>query len=225
MPYNAPLLNPWIKEWWAYVTVKPEDNSITVLSKGSSKGLTDSIPLGGHWAPISTAGDKALWKKVQKIAKKNNASLTINKATPIFSPLCTARVWLPKYVASLITSLNQNDIEHISKTKPNIKNSCAAEKPCIVKTPEVVRANRETQVKIGQGEGETRWNGWAWKLLLIKFVMLLLVLYTRTPSYVYEALTLININYTYCYFLVVIGILYIRTFSLKKKITSRNHDF
>jgi len=95
-PYKVPLLLPCIKEWWAYVTVTPDDNKITVLSKGNSKGLMASIPIGGHWAPNSTVGDKALWKKAQKIAKKNNASDTINKATPIFNPLCTANVWLPK---------------------------------------------------------------------------------------------------------------------------------
>ena len=72
--------------------MKPEDNNKTVLSKGSSKGFTESIPIGGHCAPISTAGDNALWKNVQNIAKKNNASLTMNKATPILRPLCTARV-------------------------------------------------------------------------------------------------------------------------------------
>ena len=87
-----------------------------MLSKGSSKGLTASIPEGGQWAPSSTLGDNALWKKVQKIAKKNKASLTINKATPIFKPLCTARVWLPKYVASDMTSLNQKHIENTNET-------------------------------------------------------------------------------------------------------------
>jgi hypothetical protein len=40
----------------------------------------------------------ALWKNVQNIAKKNKASDTINKPTPRFNPLWTARVWLPKYV-------------------------------------------------------------------------------------------------------------------------------
>lgn len=142
-----------------------------MFSKGSSNGLTESIPLGGHWAPISAAGDNALWKNVQKIARKNNASLTINKATPIFIPLCTAKVWLPKYVASLITSLNQNDMDKITSNKAMYRKSCAKEKPCIVKTPDVVRAKRDIHVKIGQGEGETRWKGWAWKLLLTKFVM------------------------------------------------------
>ena len=28
-PYKAPFLLPWIKEWWAYVTVAPLDNNIT----------------------------------------------------------------------------------------------------------------------------------------------------------------------------------------------------
>jgi len=31
-----------------------------VLSKGNSNGLTESIPLGGHCAPISIAGDREL---------------------------------------------------------------------------------------------------------------------------------------------------------------------
>ena len=51
--------------------------------------------------------------------------------------------------------------------------SCTKEKPCIVKTPDVVKTKRDMDVKIGQGEGETRWKGWAWKLLLTKLVILL----------------------------------------------------
>ena len=88
-----------------------------MFNKGSSNGLTESIPLGGHWAPNSGEGDNALWKNAQKIAIKNNASLTINKANPILRPICTAKVWLPKYVASLITSLNQNDMVKITRSK------------------------------------------------------------------------------------------------------------
>ena len=101
-PYKAPLLLPWIKEWWAYVTVAPLDNNNTVFSKGNSKGLTGSIPAGGHWAPNSTVGVSALWKNAQNIAKKNKASETINKRTPKFNPFWTAPVWLPKKVPSLI---------------------------------------------------------------------------------------------------------------------------
>ena len=85
-PYKAPLLLPWIKEWWAYVIVAPLDNNITVLSKGNSKGLTGSIPIGGHWAPSSIVGVKALWKNAQNIAKKNKASETINKWTRVLRP-------------------------------------------------------------------------------------------------------------------------------------------
>jgi hypothetical protein len=51
------------------------------------------------------------------MAKKNNASLTINKATPIFKPLCTAKVWLPKYVPSDITSLNHKNILNTTDIK------------------------------------------------------------------------------------------------------------
>ena len=110
-PYNAPDLIPCIIEWWAYVTEKPDANSIIVFNMGNSKGLTVSIPEGGQCAPNSTLGDIALWKKVQNMAKKKNISLTINSATPIFKPLCTASVWLPRNVASEIISLNHNTIE------------------------------------------------------------------------------------------------------------------
>jgi hypothetical protein len=58
-----------------------------VFNNGNSNALIASIPIGGHCAPNSTVGDKALWKYAQKIAKKNKASLIINKATPIFIPL------------------------------------------------------------------------------------------------------------------------------------------
>jgi len=73
VPYRPPFLYPCIKEWWAKVTVNPDDNNIMVLSKGSSNGFTESIPLGGHWPPISTAGDRALWKNVQNMAKKKQS--------------------------------------------------------------------------------------------------------------------------------------------------------
>jgi len=63
-----------------------------VLSSGNSKGLIACIPIGGHFAPNSIVGDKALWKKAQNIARKNNASDTINKPTPILKPRCTANV-------------------------------------------------------------------------------------------------------------------------------------
>ncbi len=93
------------------------------------------------------------------MAKKNNASLTMNKATPMFIPLCTAKVWLPKYVASLIMSLNQKDIEEIINASAINTKLSANKNPCIAETTEVVRVNKETDVKRGQGEGGTRWKG------------------------------------------------------------------
>jgi hypothetical protein len=63
-----------------------------VFNNGNSKGLTEFIPRGGHLAPNSIVGDKALWKNAQKIPKKNSASDIINKATPRLSPFCTANV-------------------------------------------------------------------------------------------------------------------------------------
>jgi ABC-type cobalt transport system substrate-binding protein len=52
------------------------------------------------------------------MAMKNKASDTINKITPKFNPFCTANVWSPKKVPSLIISLNQKDIDTITKNIP-----------------------------------------------------------------------------------------------------------
>jgi hypothetical protein len=45
---KAPFQSPFIKAWCPYVTLAPEDNNITVLNKGNSKGFTAIIPMGGH---------------------------------------------------------------------------------------------------------------------------------------------------------------------------------
>lgn len=140
-----------------------------MLSNGNSKALIASVPIGGHWAPSSTVGDKALWKYAQNIAKKNRASDTINRATPMFKPLCTADVWLPKYVPSDITSLNQKNILDTTRKSARGNQFPACAKPCIVETPEVVSVSKLIQVNIGQGEGDTKWKGWPWKALLLKF--------------------------------------------------------
>jgi hypothetical protein len=91
-PYKALPLCPLIKKWCAYVTVNPEASKRTVLINGNSKGSIDSIPIGGHIAPNSTVGERALWKNAQNIAKKNKSSDTINKATPRFNNICTDKV-------------------------------------------------------------------------------------------------------------------------------------
>jgi len=47
----------------AQVTVTPEANKIAVFNKGIWNVLNEIIPIGGHDAPNSIAGDKLLWKK------------------------------------------------------------------------------------------------------------------------------------------------------------------
>jgi hypothetical protein len=74
----------------------------------------------------------------------------------MFNPLCTANVWLPKYVPSLITSRHHNVIDEIRDTKANIRNVSALLKPCIVNTPLVVNVNKAIQVNNGQGDGDTK---------------------------------------------------------------------
>jgi hypothetical protein len=53
-------------------------------------------------------------------------------------------------------SRNQKDIEEIKDTKAKIKQYSASLKPCIVKTPELVKVNNDIHVYKGQGEGETK---------------------------------------------------------------------
>jgi hypothetical protein len=170
-PYRAPLLLPWITEWWAYVTVTPEDSKMTVFRRGNSKAFIASIPIGGHWAPNSIVGARELWKKAQNIAKKNKASETIKRATPILSPFCTARVWFPKYVPSLITSRHHNDIDNTRVNSAATKKGLALLNPWIDNTVLVVKVNKAIEVNIGQGDGDTRWKGWPWKLLLVELVI------------------------------------------------------
>lgn len=165
-PYKDPDLVPCINEWWAYVTVTPDAKSSAVFNNGNSKGSIDDIPIGGQIAPNSTVGDKELWKNAQNIARKNKASDTINKPTPILIPLCTAKVWLPKYVPSEITSRNHKDIDNIKHIREKDKKYIEFSNKWKFKTADWVRENKLILVYKGQGEGETKWKGWAWKLLL-----------------------------------------------------------
>ena len=105
----ASSLSPLTILWWAHVTVAPELNNIAVFNRGTEKGFNGSIPKGGQQTPISTAGDKLLWKNAQKNDTKNSTSDTINNKNPIFKPLTVALVWKPWYVDSLTTSLNHKN--------------------------------------------------------------------------------------------------------------------
>jgi hypothetical protein len=74
----------------------------------------------------------------------------------MFSPLCTAKVWLPRYVPSLITSLHHNAIDKISVIKAKNRNVWKLLNPCIVNTPLVVNVNKLREVNKGQGDGDTK---------------------------------------------------------------------
>jgi len=91
------------------------------------------------------------------LLKKNNASDTINKATPILSPFCTANVWLPKYVPSDITSLNHKDIDNIKAIKAKVKLLMAKLKFWNASTALKVNVNKDKLVFNGQGLGDTKW--------------------------------------------------------------------
>ena len=80
-------------EWWHQVTVHPERSNINVFKRGICQGFKTFNPLGGHIEPISIAGDKLLWKKAQKKAKKNKISDTINKIVPKRRPIWTIPVY------------------------------------------------------------------------------------------------------------------------------------
>lgn len=86
------------------------------------KGFKGSIPIGGHFIPISMAGERLLWKNAQKNDTKNRISDTINSIKPIFNPFTTTKLWNPWYVDSLITSLTQDIKNTVDMIKPMIIN-------------------------------------------------------------------------------------------------------
>lgn len=112
------FLLPIIILWWAQVTVAPELSKIAVFNRGTEKGLRGSTPNGGHITPISTEGDKLLWKKAQKKETKNNISDTINNKKPNLRPEIVALVWKPWNVDSLTTSFNQMYMQNPTEIKP-----------------------------------------------------------------------------------------------------------
>lgn len=78
--------------WCDQVTVAPDANKIAVFSNGIWNGLNGTTPVGGQQLPISTVGERLLWKKAQKNEKKNKTSDTINKIIPQRSPIATTLV-------------------------------------------------------------------------------------------------------------------------------------
>ena len=60
----------------------PDESSTAVFNKGTRKGLSGFIPVGGQVTPISTLGDRLLWKKAQKKAKKKQTSDVMKSIMP-----------------------------------------------------------------------------------------------------------------------------------------------
>lgn len=85
----------FISEWWAQVTVIPEESKISVLSKGIWKGFIAIIPIGGQILPISIFGERLLWKNIQKKETKKSTSEEIKSNIPIRSPSITLILWYP----------------------------------------------------------------------------------------------------------------------------------
>lgn len=95
--------------------VAPLAKSTTVFNRGTSNGLIDVTPVGGH-EEISTPGDKEEWKKDQKKEKKKQISLQMKSNMPIRKPSTTFLVCLPWNVASRVTSRHHKErvIERIN---------------------------------------------------------------------------------------------------------------
>ena len=96
-----------------------------------------------------------------------SVSEIINKVIPINKPLLTAKVWLPKYVDSVVISLNQENIMLTKQTKHIEIGKTALAKACIPNTPIYTKLNKDKLDNAGQGEGKTKWKGWAWNVLLL----------------------------------------------------------
>lgn len=151
------FLPDWM-QWWAHVTVTPEDKRRAVFNKGTAKGSKGKTDKGGHAPPSSNVGTIAAWKKAQNHLKKNKISDPINNPIPHFNPSWTALVWSPSKAPSRIASRHHNKLTNIMvlkeiKTKDIWLN---LNEP----TKQSRRAPLEAPANSGQGETETKWKKW-----------------------------------------------------------------
>jgi len=79
-----------------------------------------SIPVGGQQVPNSIVGERLLWKKAQKKAKKNKTSEVMKRIIPHRRPAPTWEVCWPSYVDSRTTSRHHWNIVRITIRMPNI---------------------------------------------------------------------------------------------------------
>lgn len=91
-----------------------------MLSRGTSRGLSGLIPVGGHRPPSSGVGAKLEWKNAQKNPRKKNASDVMNKIIPYRKPFWTVGVWCPWKVLSRTMSRHHCSITRSIESKPRV---------------------------------------------------------------------------------------------------------
>jgi len=157
-PCNVLEWSPSIREWWAQVTLTPEEMRTIVFSRGTWKGLNTLIPNGGQVAPPSVFGATLEWKKAQKNLKKKNTSETIKSAMPPRRPISTIDVWWPWDEPSREISRHHWVITlRIIKSPINIR----AELPKWNHlTIPLVKKRPPTDPIKGHGDSSTMWYGW-----------------------------------------------------------------
>ena len=131
---------------------------MAVFNKGIWNGLKALIPNGGQRLPISTLGERLLWKNAQKKLKKKRTSEVINKIIPQRKPTPTIVVCWPWKVPSRTTSRHHWNITKLVKIKP--KSIRSIEK---VWNHFAIPDTKDSTLKApkkGQGLISTRWKGW-----------------------------------------------------------------
>ena len=141
--------------WWAQVTLIPEEIKITVFNKGTWNGLNTLIPKGGQIDPISTLGDKLLWKNAQKKLTKKKTSEIMNRAIPQRSPSSTIEVCKPCIAPSRLISRHHWIITINNNVIPNIKRNISFK--WNHETIPVVKYKPPTAPNRGQGDSSTIW--------------------------------------------------------------------
>ena len=144
-----------MREWWAQVTLAPEEIKIIVLSKGTSKGLKGDSPKGGQTEPSSIVGAKLLWKNAQKKEEKNKTSETINKIIPYRNPSSTIEECKPWKAPSTETSRHHWTI--VIRIIINPKNIKFAEFMWNHFTSPQVKKNAPMEAINGHGDSSTKW--------------------------------------------------------------------
>lgn len=136
----------------------PEERRMMVFKRGTWNGLKIKIPLGGHILPISSDGERLLWKKAQKNLIKKKISEIINKIIPHRIPVVTKSVWIPWKVLSRVTSRHHWYIVNMIIRVPIIIRFVLNWLNHLI-IPDIEQNTPIALIK-GQGLKLTKWKGW-----------------------------------------------------------------